>query len=305
MHNLSKKLTQVEKLAKLSKLRRLLHHPLKYMFAIGYRTIAYPFTKTGVPVKATTFFDKEMQLMLPASTDIYLTGGKSDPSEIKLAKFIIRNLHEGACFFDVGAHFGYYTLLAATLVGESGVVCSFEPSEMNFNLLQQNAAGEHTIHLYNAAVSDTTDELLFYEFPALYSEFNTANIEQFEEEKWVSKYQPLIQKVPSIVADELIESKGYKPSLIKIDVEGGEYGVIQGLVRYLGANDCLVMMEYLSEARKNEAHKKAVALLKQLGYSAFAISDNAEAVAVDEVDVFIDRMKSKSENIVFKRAERS
>jgi FkbM family methyltransferase len=301
MQSLGDKLVQVEKLAKLSKLSRLLHHPMKYLFAVGYRTIFYPLMKKGVPVKAITFFDTEMHLMLPAATDIYLTGGKAHPSEIRLAKFMIQHLKEAACFFDVGAHFGYYTLLAKRLVGESGVVCSFEPSSKNFEVLQQNAAGKRNIHLYNSAVSNITEELLFYEFPALYSEFNTTGIEQFEEEAWLSKYQPEIKKVASIILDQLIEEKGYKPSMIKIDVEGGEFNVINGLLNYLAANNCVVIMEYLSEARKNEAHQKAAALLQQTGFTAFAITDDGTVQKLNDVDAYIASLQSESENIVFKK----
>lgn len=302
MQNLDNKLAQVEKLAKLSKFRRMLYHPLKYIFAVGYRTILYPVLKKGVPVKATTFFGTEMNLILPAATDIYLTGGKSDPSEIRLAKFIIQHLKENECFFDVGAHFGYYSLLAAKIVGDHGVVCSFEPSKGNYEVLKQNTISRSDIHLYNAAVSDTTEELLFYEFPALYSEFNTTGIEQFEDEEWLSKYHPLIQKVPSVVLDQLIEEKGYKSAMIKIDVEGGEYRVIKGLVNYLTKNNCVVIMEYLSEARKNEAHKKAAELLTQLGFSAFAISNNGTLEKLNDVDDFIASLKTESENLVFKKA---
>ncbi|QNA43609.1 FkbM family methyltransferase [Lacibacter sediminis] len=301
MQSLGDKLVKVEKLAKRSKLRRLLHHPVKYVFAVGYRTILYPLMKKGMSVKATTFFETKMHLLLPAATDIYLTGGKSDPSEIRLAKFMIQHVKEATCFFDVGAHFGYYSLLAAKLLGESGVVCSFEPSTKNFDVLQQNAADQKNIHLYNAAVSDTTDELLFYEFPALYSEFNTAGIEQFEEAAWLTKYQPEIKKVSSIVLDQLVEEKGYKPSMIKIDVEGGEYNVIKGLVNYLTANECVVIMEYLSEARKNEAHKKAVALLTEMGFSAFAITDEETVKKLDNVEAYIASLQTQSENIVFKK----
>ncbi|MEJ8840766.1 FkbM family methyltransferase [Lacibacter sp. H375] len=301
MQSLGNKLAQVEMLAKLSKLRRLLHHPMKYVLAVGYRTIVYPWIKKGMPVKATTFFDSEMHLMLPAATDIYLTGGKADPSEIRLAKFMIQNLSEAACFFDVGAHFGYYTLLAVKLVGESGVVCSFEPSSTNFKLLQQNAASKRNIHLYNAAVSDTTEELLFYEFPVLFSEFNTTDIDQFEEEAWLSKYQPEIKKVSSIVLDQLIEERRYKPSMIKIDVEGGELNVINGLVNYIAANNCVLIMEYLSEARKNEPHQKAVTLLQQSGFTAFAITEDGSVKKLDDVNAYVASLQSESENIVFKK----
>ncbi len=89
--------------------------------------------------------------------------------------------------------------------------------------------------------------------------------------------------------------------MIKIDVEGGEYEVIKGLVNYLTKNNCVVIMEYLSEARKNEAHKKAAELLRQLGFSAFAISNSGTLEELNDVDGFIASLKTESENLVFKK----
>lgn len=303
MQTLINKLKLVEKLASRGKVGRLLNQPFKYILSVGYRKILYPVIKNGISVKATTFFDKEMQLILPAATDIYLTGGKSDPSEIRLAKFIIRHLKEGACFFDVGAHFGYYSLLAAKMVGDSGTVVSFEPSKRNYVVLQQNADSQKNIQLFNVAVSDVKSEMLFYEFPALYSEYNTIAVHQFQEEAWFTKYKPQTHTVPAIVLGQLIHDKGFHPSMIKIDVEGGEYGVIKGLVNYLSANNCFVAMEYLLREGKNDPHKKAAELLIQMGFSAFVITEDGALDQLNDIDVYIASLQGDSENIVFKKQQ--
>ena len=99
---LLEQIKQVEKIASASKIQRMLVHPFKYLFAILHRKLVYPF-KGSMSIKTTTFFEEEMHLLLPASTDIYLTGGKSHESEIRLAKFMIHNLVKGDCFVDVGA----------------------------------------------------------------------------------------------------------------------------------------------------------------------------------------------------------
>lgn len=77
-----------------------------------------------------------MNIALPASTDIYLTGGKSHDSEIRLAKFLIKNLNQGDNFVDIGAHYGYFTLLGAHLVGKGGRVF-FEPGKSTYSLLEK------------------------------------------------------------------------------------------------------------------------------------------------------------------------
>src|SRR5690348_7565067 len=49
-----------------------------------------------------------------------------------------RLLKEGMAVVDVGANLGYYALLAARLVGESGKVYAFEPDPTNYALLTKN-----------------------------------------------------------------------------------------------------------------------------------------------------------------------
>ena len=44
----------------------------------------------------------------------------------------------GQIVFDIGAHIGFYTLLAAKKVGNSGLVVAFEPDQESFNLLKKN-----------------------------------------------------------------------------------------------------------------------------------------------------------------------
>ena len=44
----------------------------------------------------------------------------------------------GACFYDVGAHIGFYSLLAARLVGQGGHVVAFEPDPANAAVLREN-----------------------------------------------------------------------------------------------------------------------------------------------------------------------
>lgn len=131
MLNLLKK---VERLSGTTKLGRLLMHPLKYIYAIGFRELFYKRNRVPKTGSATLFFGKKMIMALPAATDIYLTGGKSHSSEIRLAAFLIRNLAPGNNFLDIGAHYGYFTLLAAELVGGTGKVRAFEPGSAAFEI---------------------------------------------------------------------------------------------------------------------------------------------------------------------------
>lgn len=51
---------------------------------------------------------------------------------------IITRLKSGTGFLDIGSNIGYFSLLAASLVGLDGKVFSFEPSQYNIKLLYLN-----------------------------------------------------------------------------------------------------------------------------------------------------------------------
>src|ERR1700677_2127501 len=66
----------------------------------------------------------------------------------------------GDVVFDVGANVGYYTLLAATLVGPSGTVHSFEPSPRNASILRKHVSFNRlaNVEFHESAVSDKDGE---------------------------------------------------------------------------------------------------------------------------------------------------
>ena len=49
-----------------------------------------------------------------------------------------QTISAGNIVFDVGAHVGFYTLLASTLVGPTGRVVAFEPAPRNLRYLKEH-----------------------------------------------------------------------------------------------------------------------------------------------------------------------
>lgn len=298
---LLQKLSSVEQLAKASKFARMLFNPLKYAHAILYRKLIYINTKKSKEVKAVTFFGKKMSLLLPASTDIYLTGGKSHDSEIRLAKFLLHNLGEGDCFVDVGAHYGYFTLLAATIVKKTGQVIAFEAAQNTFIILKKNTQRLTNTRATNKAVSDENGCISFYEFPNLYSEYNSIDLQQFEKTDWIATATPKINTVDTIQLASFLVEEQVVPKIIKIDVEGAEFKVISGLQEHLVAQAPLIAMEYVSKARQNEAHQQAAALLAEFGYKSYIIDENGSLVLCVNIDAHLAQQQLESDNIVFKK----
>lgn len=305
MSNLSKtllfkKLEGVEEVAQLSKVKRFLKNPWKYLKAIGHRKLLFSNNKKPLAAQTTTFFGYPIHLSLPSGTDIYLTGGKSHDSEIRLAKLMIKNLDEGDCFIDIGAHFGYFSLLAAYLVGNKGDIISFEASPQSFQVLEKNTKAYPQINAVNKAVAQEEGILHFYEFPNLYSEYNSFDITPFKNETWYKHNQPTRIEIPSIPLNSFVDKN---PKLIKIDVEGAEFEVIKGAEIFSKKDDSIIVMEYLNSHRGNDAHKKAYNLLVEWGFECYSIDQNGELLSCVSPDKFLENKQLDSDNLVFTKAK--
>lgn len=240
-----------------------------------------------------------MHIFLPASTDIYLTGGKSHDSETRLARLLIRNLNKGNTFVDVGAHYGYFTLLAAQLVKEQGKVIAYEASPKSFALLQSNTKQLPQIDIRNEAVSSENGQIEFYQFPNLYSEYNSIDAAQFEKEEWFQKAKPEKIVAKAIQLDSVFTTEKIIPKIIKIDVEGAEYQVLKGMETTLANAAPQIVMEYLSASRGNAAHKKAAALLYEHHFQSFSINSEGQLDPCPDIEDFIEASGCESDNIVF------
>lgn len=292
-------INKVERLATTSKLGRLMEDPIKYVSTLFFNNITYRLIKKEKAITSPLFFDQQMQLYLPASTDIHLTSGKSHSSEIRLAKLLINTIKEGHCIFDIGAHYGYFTLLASALCQESGQVHAFEAAVPSYKMLDLNTKNISQIMANNMAVSDETGLLDFYVFPNKFSEYNSFNVEQFKSSNWFKKYPPIKHQVKSINLDEYISKQNLKPNLFKIDVEGAEFNVIKGLKKYLTLNNPVLIMEYLADERNNSNHKQACALLYSLNYKSYIILAKGELQVCHNIDEYFYSEKIDSDNIVF------
>ncbi|MFK8102039.1 MAG: FkbM family methyltransferase [Saprospiraceae bacterium] len=299
----SSKIKKIESLAQSTKWARLSHAPLRYLSAIFFRQLIYPYTKKGKRTTAQPFFGGEMEVILPAGMDLYLLGAKAHDSEIRLTRFLTQVLQKDATFLDVGTHFGYYSLLAAQLVGHTGKVIGVEASTAIFELYQNNVKASPQITAFHLAATAKNGDISFYEFPILYSEYNTLHPKQFASANWLKNnpYQKITVEGKQL--DELLAEQKVIPSVIKIDVEGAEFDVLRGLEKTLIQNAPLIAMEYLAEDRDNRTHQAAVKWLENLGYQTYLIGANGEMIqkSIQTIEAQLRAAKQESDNIVFKK----
>ena len=300
-NSLEKKLEKIERLARGSVLGRLFNDPKRYVTAIGFWRLVYPLTKMGRFARASTFFGAEMDLVLPSATEIFLFGAKTHDSEIRLARFLMKNLKLGDTFCDVGAHFGYFSLLASQLVGETGQVLSFEASRTTFGILENNLRPFEQAKPIHRAASDVDKTLVFNEFPALFSEYNSLVLPVGKHASWMKNNPPQRIEVAGIRLDDFFSNENFAPQIIKVDVEGAEPEVLAGMEHFLRQNSPLLVMEYLLSSSQNEAHRRAVALAQSIGYQVFRIESNGNISPCSDVETAMSAAGLDSDNIVFKK----
>ncbi len=299
--NLLEKLNRIDHLAKASKFSRLLANPIKYLDAIYINKFKYPNSKLGIPRKCATFFDTEMKVILPAGTDLFLLGAKTHDSEIRLAKFMVNNLEAGDEVLDIGAHYGYFSLLAANLVGVEGKVTAIEASRDTYLTLTENTKEEKNTTVLNIACAETDEEMTFYQFPVLYSEYNSLDFEQYKDEAWLKNNKVEQITIQALKVDSLIAKEELNPKLIKIDVEGAEEKVVRGMIETLDKKQmAFVSMEYLENSRKN-VHSAAAKIIERRGYQANYIDTIGNLIPINlvEIKTYFKKKHLDSDNIIF------
>ena len=290
LEELLQELEAVEAKARGHKWGRLAFAPARYVFALFFRTFIYPINKKGIVRKCTTFFGSKMEIVLPADLDIFLLKAKAPDAEVRLTRYLLKNLRKGDIFVDAGAHLGFYSLLASRITGPKGKVFSIEASKAVFGVLKRNTQKHKNIRVFNLAVALKEDILQFHEFPILYSEHNTIRPDRFSQSDWVKKNPPLKVKVEANSLDAMLEDWMVHPDFIKIDVEGAQYDAIAGLKSCLEYCQPVIAMAYHARGRSNHAHNKALKLLSTFGYYPHLIEQDGSLVRVENVDTqLLDR----------------
>lgn len=301
------RLNNIERLSKGTRWGRLFHHPYRYLKAMFFLKLTYNSTKKGRLKICKTFFNNSMEVLLPAGMDLYLLGAKSHDSEIRLAKYFIREIQAGQVVLDIGTHFGYYALLAHHLVGQKGRVIGIEAARSIWEIATKNAVDKPELVIFNCAATSKKKLLSFFEFPILYSEYNTIYPDQFEQATWLPENKPQKVNVNGRPMDDLMKELGLIPDFIKIDVEGAEYDVMLGLQQTLKQHSPIIAMEYLTDEKINQAHKQAINLLTSYDYQVNLIDNNGQLESLNgqNIDAIFQLKKITSDNIVFIKTNNS
>jgi len=193
--------------------------------------------------------------------------------------YFTSSVRPGMTAVDVGANFGYYTLLFARLVGDSGKVFAFEPEMNNYEWLRRNIAlnpvGNTTIE--RKAVSNRNGVIAMYLSPD-----NPGGHTIFQ----VHGHARAVE-VESVSLDAYFNSIGVgKIDVVKLDIEGAEHLALLGMARLLERNrDVRIVMEYSPHLmqRAGVQPDDPLHLLLGLGFTLYEIRRAIKRTTVQEL----------------------
>jgi FkbM family methyltransferase len=179
--------------------------------------------------------------------------------ETDVTRVLTSSLEVGACFVDLGASIGYYSLLASRLVGSKGRVYCFEPDLESFQYLQRNVVANSctNVELVNKAVADRNGPVSWTR-PGL-------------ERGFVSHETLGRVSVDAVTLDSYWAAIDWPAiDLIKLDIEGSEEDALIGMRECIRRNAKLrLIMELNTQAiaRSGSTLAHLVSTLVGLGFS--------------------------------------
>ncbi len=158
--------------------------------------------------------------------------------ELHETRFMQRFLQPGMRFVDIGANIGYHTLIAARLVGESGAVYAFEPSDHTRRLLVRNLALNQARHVTveAVAVTDFEGSIDFFESQSEQYHVLSSTIPS-------DRLSAVAKPVRATTLDTFLAERGIDGvDMVKVDVEGAEISVFRGARALLASDRAPLLM---------------------------------------------------------------
>lgn len=188
--------------------------------------------------------------------------------ETDLTAMFMDILRPGMTVYDVGSHFGYFSLLASALVENHGRVFAFEPTSKTYGVLCENAARRPNISCNNVAAYRETGEITFADQGLDDSSLNFIVGDQPES---ADSSAGSVIKVPAVKLDDFAEEHP-DPDFVKIDAEGAEGPILEGMAAIITRSRPAISLEMgdqVCERTGNRPCRENAEFLLDHGYGVF------------------------------------
>ena len=212
----------------------------------------------------------DVELLCDAADAAVTPGLRSGEYEPHLTAVFERYCRPGMTVVDVGANLGYYTLLAATLVGPSGRVVALEPNSENCRLLLSSLRRSGLGNVQVLPVAADVEKGWAY-----YSTHVGSNGGLIDDGDLLTRPGVV---VPTFRLDDLVAGP---VGLVKMDVEGAEGRVVRGATRLIEHERPIVTTELKEEMLtrvSNSTLGEYLSYFEGLGYTAALLEKETGAV---------------------------
>lgn len=187
--------------------------------------------------------------------------------------------------YDIGAYEGVMTLFFARAVGIDGRVIAFEPNPANRSRLRENIALND---LKNTTIVDiaVADKCGNAELAIRDSEYATGSIDPFIKAQILGERGKLIH-VAMDTLDNIVVSRQLRlPDFVKIDVEGYEWNVLNGMTQILekARPDIFIELHGAGRQQKIRNARMVMELMRDSGYAIYHV-ELAREVHADDASV--------------------
>jgi FkbM family methyltransferase len=215
-------------------------------------------------------------------------------------KWINAEVKPGQIFYDIGANIGVYTILAARKTGPEGKVYGFEPHAANFARLIDNVIQNNLQDVVIPCSVAVDGEEGFSHFNYDSSNAGTAN-SQFSpvSEGGMGNWGGEIAELKyATTIDRLMETGRIQaPHHVKIDVDGNEFRILQGMARLLDSSVAPLTIQVEMNPPFAEA---TMAFLQARGYN--LIEKHYSRSALRRMEQMGDTQKSGG-NAIFRKKD--
>ena len=178
-------------------------------------------------------------------------------------QIVKETLQKGMICLDIGANIGYYVTLESKVIGDHGKIIAVEPSPLNFEFLKRNMERQSTknIQVFNFAAGDKTGQINFV------MDENESNSGRVISDDEVSKWSGQVSRLPVKTIDSFLEEiKIDKIDFLRMDVEGYEYHIFQGMKNTIKKSKPIIQIEVHKSIMGIKTTKKWLNELKNEGY---------------------------------------
>jgi FkbM family methyltransferase len=220
------------------------------------------------------------------------------------ADLIATHVKKLPIFIDIGAHYGFYTLLVAS-VSPNTRVLAFEPSPVNVTALRENVSlnGFANIEVEELALSNSNESKIFHVAEA--SDSGGFTNHPLAKTAW--EIPVTARRLDSLQIDGLLD----QPVLIKLDAEGHELEILEGMRSILETNRRLeLVIEFNPKCLRSAGHRPVEVLefISRLGYAIFFLDDKKRIpykVLPQQFDEWVQKVGNGYFNVFCCRQETS